>query len=62
MERILDLPQADVLVRGHTHLPFHRILPRGRRVVNAGRRKGSILLTQVDPQALIFLGGWRTEQ
>jgi diadenosine tetraphosphatase ApaH/serine/threonine PP2A family protein phosphatase len=25
-----------VLVCGHTHKPYHRILPRGRHVVNAG--------------------------
>ena len=35
-ERILDVAQADVLVCGHTHLPYHKILPSGRRVVNAG--------------------------
>ena len=27
---------ADVLVCGHTHLPYHRVLPSGRHVVNAG--------------------------
>ena len=36
MERLLDLAQADVLVCGHTHIPYHRILPSGRHVVNAG--------------------------
>lgn len=36
MERLLDLSQADVLVCGHTHIPYHRILPSGRHVVNAG--------------------------
>ncbi|RPJ25153.1 MAG: metallophosphoesterase [Chloroflexi bacterium] len=36
MERLLDLAQADVLVCGHTHIPYHRILPSGRHVVNTG--------------------------
>lgn len=36
MERLLDLADADVLVCGHTHIPYHRVLPSGRHVVNAG--------------------------
>lgn len=36
MERLLDVAEAHVLVCGHTHLPYHRILPSGRHVVNAG--------------------------
>ncbi len=36
LERILDAVDADVLVCGHTHLPYHRVLPSGRHVVNAG--------------------------
>lgn len=36
LERLLDLAEADVLVVGHTHRPYHRILPSGRHVVNAG--------------------------
>ncbi|RPJ27536.1 MAG: metallophosphoesterase [Chloroflexi bacterium] len=36
MERLLDLAQADVLVCGHTHIPYRRILSSGRHVVNAG--------------------------
>ncbi len=36
LERLLDMVQADVLVCGHTHIPYHRILPSGRHVVNAG--------------------------
>lgn len=36
MERLMDMAQADVLVCGHTHKPYHRILPSGRHVVNAG--------------------------
>lgn len=36
MERLLDVAEADVLVCGHTHIPYHRILPSGRHVVNAG--------------------------
>jgi predicted phosphodiesterase len=35
-ERIMDSIKADVLVCGHTHLPYHRILPSGRHVINAG--------------------------
>ncbi len=36
LERLLDLAEADVLVCGHTHKPYHRILPSGRHVINAG--------------------------
>lgn len=36
LERLLDLANADVLVCGHTHLPYHRVLASGRHVVNAG--------------------------
>jgi putative phosphoesterase len=36
LERLLDLAEADVLVCGHTHIPYHRILPSGRQVVNTG--------------------------
>ncbi|MFW6383957.1 MAG: metallophosphoesterase family protein [Halodesulfurarchaeum sp.] len=35
-ERLLDAVDADVLVCGHTHLPYHKQLPSGRHVVNAG--------------------------
>jgi putative phosphoesterase len=35
-ERMLDSVDADVLVCGHTHLPYHTELPSGRHVVNAG--------------------------
>lgn len=35
-ERLLDLVEADVLVCGHTHLPYHKLLPSERHVVNAG--------------------------
>lgn len=35
-ERLLDTIEADVLVCGHTHLPYHKVLPSGRHVVNAG--------------------------
>jgi putative phosphoesterase len=35
-ERLLDHAEADVLVCGHTHLPYHKVLPSGRHVVNAG--------------------------
>jgi len=36
IERIMDSINADVLVCGHTHLPYHRSLPSGRQIVNAG--------------------------
>ena len=36
LERILDAADAEVLVCGHTHIPYHRVLPSGRHVVNAG--------------------------
>jgi predicted phosphodiesterase len=35
-ERMMDAADADVLVCGHTHLPYHKILPSGRQIVNAG--------------------------
>lgn len=35
-ERIMDAAKADVLVCGHTHLPYHKVLPSGRHVINAG--------------------------
>jgi diadenosine tetraphosphatase ApaH/serine/threonine PP2A family protein phosphatase len=35
-ERIMDAAKADVLVCGHTHLPYHKILPSGRQIINAG--------------------------
>ncbi len=36
LERVMDVAQADVLVCGHTHLPYHRVLPSGRQVINDG--------------------------
>ena len=36
LERLLEMVNADVLVCGHTHLPYHRVLASGRHVVNAG--------------------------
>ena len=36
MERIMDGIEADVLVCGHTHLPYHRTLSSGRQIINAG--------------------------
>jgi putative phosphoesterase len=36
LERLLDMVEADVLVCGHTHLPYHRVLASGRHVINAG--------------------------
>jgi predicted phosphodiesterase len=35
-ECIMDVANADVLVCGHTHLPYHKVLPSGRQIVNAG--------------------------
>ncbi len=35
-ERLLDQYEVDVLVCGHTHLPYDKTLPSGRRVINAG--------------------------
>ena len=35
-ERLLDAADVDVIVCGHTHLPYHKILPSGRQIVNAG--------------------------
>ena len=32
----MDTVEADVLVVGHTHVPYHRVLPSGRQVVNDG--------------------------
>jgi putative phosphoesterase len=36
LERLMDQAGADVLVCGHTHLPYHRLLASGRHVINAG--------------------------
>lgn len=36
LERLLDMVDADVLLCGHTHLPYHRVLPSGRHVINEG--------------------------
>ena len=36
LERLMDQTGVDVLVCGHTHLPYHTVLPSGRHVVNAG--------------------------
>lgn len=36
LERLMDGTDAQVMVCGHTHLPYHRVLPSGRHVVNAG--------------------------
>ena len=56
LTRLLDLAGADVLVCGHTHLPYHRTLPDGRHVINAGSvgkpkdgdsRAGYVVLTAV---------------
>lgn len=35
-ERMLDAAQVEVLVCGHTHLPYHKQLASGRHVINAG--------------------------
>ncbi|MDX2141573.1 MAG: metallophosphoesterase family protein [Chloroflexota bacterium] len=36
LERIFADIDADVLVCGHTHLPYHRVLSSGHQIVNAG--------------------------
>jgi putative phosphoesterase len=36
LERILDSVNVDVLVVGHTHKPYHKVLPSGRHVINDG--------------------------
>ncbi len=36
LERILDGVHADVLVVGHTHKPYHRVLPSKWHVINDG--------------------------
>jgi putative phosphoesterase len=36
LERLFAGLEADVLVCGHTHLPYHRVLGSGRQVINAG--------------------------
>ena len=36
LERLFDGLEAEVLVCGHTHLPYHRVLGSGRQVINAG--------------------------
>jgi putative phosphoesterase len=36
LQRIVEGAAADVLVVGHTHLPYHRRLPSGAHVINAG--------------------------
>ena len=36
LERLMDQAEVDVLVCGHTHLPYHRVLSSGRHVINAG--------------------------
>jgi predicted phosphodiesterase len=35
-ERLLDIAEAGILVCGHTHIPYHRTLPSGRHIINAG--------------------------
>jgi diadenosine tetraphosphatase ApaH/serine/threonine PP2A family protein phosphatase len=35
-ERILDGAGVDGIVCGHTHLPFQKVLPSRRQVINAG--------------------------
>ncbi|MFO7622901.1 MAG: metallophosphoesterase family protein [Anaerolineales bacterium] len=36
LERLMDQAGADVLVCGHTHIPYQRVLSSGRHVINAG--------------------------
>ncbi len=53
-ERIMDVAEADVLICGHTHLPYHKVLPSGQHIINTGSvgkpkdhdpRAGYIVLT-----------------
>ena len=32
----MDVIDANVLICGHTHLPYHKTLPSGRQIINAG--------------------------
>jgi len=61
-ERLLDLVEADVMVCGHTHLPYHKVLPSGRHVINAGSvgkpkdhdpRAGYVVLRAADKQLAV---------
>mgnify|MGYP001247142545 FL=1 len=61
-ERLLDLVDADVMVCGHTHLPYHKVLPSGRHVINAGSvgkpkdhdpRAGYVVLRVADDQLTV---------
>ena len=36
LDALLDEADTDVITCGHTHLPYHRVLPSGRHVINAG--------------------------
>jgi putative phosphoesterase len=36
LERLFNEGNYDVLVCGHTHLPYHRVLASGKQVINAG--------------------------
>jgi putative phosphoesterase len=36
LERLMDQAGVDVLVCGHTHIPYHRVLSSGRHVINTG--------------------------
>ena len=36
LERLFEGNELDVIVCGHTHIPYWRVLPSGRQVVNAG--------------------------
>jgi putative phosphoesterase len=35
-ERLLDMVESDALVCGHTHIPYYKVLPSGRHVINEG--------------------------
>lgn len=35
-EQLLDASGVDIIVCGHTHVPYHKALPFGRHVINAG--------------------------
>jgi diadenosine tetraphosphatase ApaH/serine/threonine PP2A family protein phosphatase len=36
LERLFEGTDLDVIVCGHTHKPYYRVLPSGKHVINAG--------------------------
>lgn len=57
VQRLFDSTGADIIICGHTHLPYDRTLTSGKRLINAGsvgkpkdndNRAGFLLLTEDD--------------